>query len=72
MLDGFIKNPDTEFLYNLRKRIKANSGFCPCKREKTKDTKCPCKDFRENGDCACGMYIHDPSCDEEYINEGYV
>ena len=60
MLDGFIKNPDTEFLYNLRKRIKANSGFCPC------------KDFRENGDCACGMYIHDPSCDEEYINEGYV
>ena len=26
-----ILNPDNTFVQNLRKRIKANNGFCPCK-----------------------------------------
>ena len=29
-----IKNPDTDFVKNLKKRIKANNGFCPCQMEK--------------------------------------
>ena len=57
MKPNVIKNPDTEFVKNLKKRIKDNSGYCPCRLDKTPDTKCPCKEFRETGECICGLYI---------------
>ena len=55
-----IVNPDSEFVKKLKKRIKDNSGYCPCQLEKSKDTKCPCLDFRETGNCCCGLYIKIP------------
>lgn len=39
--------------------VKANDGYCPCAIEKTPDTKCICKEFREQeeaGPCHCGRY----------------
>lgn len=36
--------------------IRANDGYCPCQFEKTEDTKCPCKTYREEGVCECGLY----------------
>ena len=39
--------------------VKANDGYCPCMRTKTPDTKCMCKEFREqteSGVCHCGLY----------------
>ena len=39
--------------------VKANDGYCPCMRTKTPDTKCMCKEFREQtetGVCHCGLY----------------
>lgn len=60
-----IMNPDDEFVKNLKKRIKDNGKYCPCRLEKTPDTKCPCKDFRENGECICGLYIQIPTYDDE-------
>lgn len=38
--------------------IEAN-GYCPCAVEHTKETKCMCKDFKEQdtpGPCHCGRY----------------
>lgn len=55
-----VKNPDVDFVKNLKKRIKQNNGFCPCQMEKTQDTKCPCKIFKETGECLCGLYIRVP------------
>lgn len=55
-----IKNPDPEFIKNFKKRLKNNSGYCPCAIVKTPDTKCPCKDFRENKECMCGLYVRIP------------
>ena len=55
-----VKNPDGEFVKNLKKRIKNNNGYCPCRFEKNQDTKCPCKDFKETGECICGLYIKVP------------
>ena len=49
-----IKNPDEVFVRNLKKRIKNNNGYCPCKLKKKRDNKCPCKDFREGRGCDCG------------------
>lgn len=35
-----------------------NDGYCPCAIQKTPDTKCICKEFREqeSGLCHCGRY----------------
>lgn len=54
-------NPDREYAKEVRKKIKDNGGYCPCCLEKTKDTKCMCKDFKEQteGMCRCGLYIKD-------------
>ena len=60
----FVINPDAEFVKGLRRRIKNNSGFCPCRLEKIPDNKCPCKDFRENGECCCGLYVRDYSAED--------
>lgn len=55
-----IKNPD-KVIYNLiTKAVKNNEGYCPCMIGKEEDTKCICKDFREQetvGECHCGRYI---------------
>lgn len=52
-------NPDKEYAAEVKKRLKENNGFCPCRLEKTPDTKCMCKEFREQeeGMCHCGLYI---------------
>lgn len=54
-----IMNPDKEFANEVKKQLKANSGYCPCVLIKDKDTKCMCKEFREmdEGMCHCGLYI---------------
>ena len=52
----YIKLPNTE---EIEKTIKDNDGYCVCALYKTPDTKCMCKQFRENDDgiCHCGLYI---------------
>lgn len=53
------KNPDAETFQAVQAAVKASSGFCPCRIQHTPDTKCPCKDFREQtteGLCHCGLY----------------
>ena len=51
-------NPDKEFAREMRKAIKDNNGHCPCQLERSKDTLCMCKAFRdmEEGTCHCGLY----------------
>ncbi len=52
-------NPDKEFVNEFKKELKANNNYCPCRLKKTPDTKCMCKDFREQqeaGYCHCGLY----------------
>ncbi len=44
----------------MHEAIRANDGYCPCRLEKTQDTKCICKEFLEqdkNGPCHCGLYV---------------
>lgn len=55
-------NPDENFVKEFRARIKDNGGYCPCRIEKTPDTKCMCKEFKDmmaegkHGYCHCGLY----------------
>lgn len=80
MRPGFMLNPDDVFVKGCKKRIKQNNGYCLSKRDKVPDNKCPCSEFRENGECDCGLYIKDPTyiiaeeadIDRESQMEGYV
>ena len=45
--------------HDIAMLVAANGGYCPCAIEKTPDTKCICKEFREQeepGFCHCGRY----------------
>lgn len=50
---------DKELVAEIKAKLKENGGYCPCKLEKTADTKCMCKEFREqeSGECHCGLYV---------------
>lgn len=56
------QNPDKDYVKEVRDRLKSNGGYCPCRLEKTADTKCMCKEFREqsSGMCHCGLFIKEP------------
>lgn len=43
----------------IRKALEENDGYCPCRTERTPETKCMCKEFleQESGACHCGLYV---------------
>lgn len=56
-------NPNEEVVKTIREGLKAKGGYCPCRLEKTADTKCMCKEFRDQiadpdfeGYCHCMLY----------------
>lgn len=52
-------NDDPYLVRGIREKLKENGGYCPCKLVKNEDTKCICKEFRdqnEPGFCTCGLY----------------
>lgn len=59
-------NPDKEIVKTVQEGLAARGGYCPCVREKNEDTKCMCKQFREQikdpnfeGFCHCMLYYKD-------------
>ena len=54
-------------LSRISKAVQDNNGYCPCMLNKSADTKCPCKVFREQsveGECHCGRYVKVETNDE--------
>ena len=55
-------NPNADKVMAVRKALKENDGYCPCAVFKNEDTRCMCKDFRDQieqrieGKCHCGLY----------------
>jgi ferredoxin-thioredoxin reductase catalytic subunit len=56
-------NPDTQRAEEIKQLVKDNDGYCPCRIYKNEDTKCMCKEFRDQikdesfeGLCHCGLY----------------
>ena len=54
---------DKELVAEIKQKLKDNGCYCPCRLEQTEDTKCPCKEFREQiadpnfeGYCHCLLY----------------
>ena len=57
------QSDDTSCVVAVKTRLAENNGYCPCKIERTADTKCMCKEFREkitqneSCTCHCGLYV---------------
>ena len=56
-------NSDEEIVKAVKEGLKKKGGYCPCRFEKTEDTKCMCKEFRDQikdpnfeGYCHCMLY----------------
>ena len=56
-------NPDEKVVAAVREGLKRTGGYCPCRRQRTEDYKCICKEFREQiadpdfeGFCHCMLY----------------
>ena len=56
-------NEDRELVELIRGGLRQKGGYCPCRFERTEDTKCICREFREQmadpdfeGYCHCRLY----------------
>ena len=56
-------NQDEAVVKTVREGLKRTGGYCPCRLEQTEDTKCMCKEFKEQiadpnfeGFCHCMLY----------------
>ncbi|MCQ2751873.1 MAG: hypothetical protein MJ189_02080 [Coriobacteriales bacterium] len=56
-------NENQEIVKAVRQGLKERNGYCPCKINMSEDTKCMCKEFREQiadpnfeGYCHCLLY----------------
>lgn len=56
-------NEDENIVKEIQEGLKARGGYCPCRVFKNEDTKCMCKEFREQiadknfeGYCHCKLY----------------
>ena len=56
-------NPDKKVVEAVKEGLKQTGGYCPCRRVRTEDYKCICREFREQiadpefeGFCHCMLY----------------
>ncbi|MBQ7573558.1 MAG: ferredoxin thioredoxin reductase catalytic beta chain [Clostridia bacterium] len=56
-------NEDESVVKTVKAGLAAKGGYCPCVLEKSEDTKCMCKEFRDQiadpefeGYCHCMLY----------------
>ena len=58
-----LLNEDKEVVETVKAGLKRTGGYCPCRLQRTPDTKCMCKEFRDQikdpeyeGYCHCLLY----------------
>lgn len=56
-------NKDQNIVKRIREGLKQTGGYCPCRLQRSEDTKCICKEFKEQiaapdfeGYCHCKLY----------------
>ena len=60
---GIRLNDDAEVVNTIKEGLKMKGGYCPCRMEKSEDTRCICREFKEQmadpdfeGYCHCMLY----------------
>lgn len=56
-------NENEEIVRIVKEGLEKTGGYCPCRRERNEDTRCMCREFREQiadpdfeGYCHCMLY----------------
>ena len=56
-------NPDAEVVKTVKAGLERTGGYCPCRLQRTPETKCMCQEFRDQikdpkfeGFCHCLLY----------------
>ena len=56
-------NENPEIVKMIKEGLEKTGGYCPCRRERTEETKCMCKEFKDQikdpnyeGYCHCLLY----------------
>ena len=56
-------NENAEVVSTVREGLKRTGGYCPCRTQRSEDTKCMCREFKEQiadpefeGYCHCMLY----------------
>ena len=59
-------NENEEIVKLVKEGLEKSGGYCPCRLSKTEDTRCMCKEFRDQiadsdftGYCHCLLYYKD-------------
>ena len=75
MKPKIVLNENAEVVKTVKAGLKAKGGYCPCRMERTEDTKCICKEFREQiadpnfeGYCHCLLYYKHKTEEKQYGN----
>jgi ferredoxin-thioredoxin reductase catalytic subunit len=58
--EGDMFNPNDSAREHLLSALLQSGGYCPCQPKKDRDTMCPCKNYRMDGKCICGLYVKVP------------
>ena len=58
-----VLNPDAEVVKTIKEGLERTGGYCPCRLQRSPETKCMCKEFRDQikdpdfeGFCHCMLY----------------
>lgn len=71
-------NPDPEKYATIKEKVHANNGYCPSRSEKSPDTHCMCKQFKERdseGWCKCRLFYKEartPKDAADYMNSTFT
>ena len=58
--EGDMFNPKDGAREHLLTALLQSGGFCPCQPQKDRDTMCPCRNYRQDGKCICGLFVKVP------------
>lgn len=53
----YTLNPDNQHVKHVIDALRQNDGYCPCRVEKSDDTKCPCVPYKQGLGCICALYV---------------
>jgi ferredoxin-thioredoxin reductase catalytic subunit len=56
-MKGFKLNPNRDFVNRIIEGIYRKDGHCPCRKEMTDATLCPCDEFTKQGICRCALFV---------------
>ena len=67
-------NENKEIVDSVKEGLEKTGGYCPCRLERSEETKCMCKEFREQikdpefeGYCHCLLYYKSLRIYKEYL-----